>query len=100
MDTIHLIYVWLLVSLPFIILFTDPNVPLYLELRGLQLAADIQRFGVGLRLRASLACTRRSFRNDWLGRGLRALELRAIRRNPAYAEFFEPRTEPLQEGPD
>lgn len=52
------------------------------------------------RLGCSLAITRRSFRNDWIGRGLRAWELRSIRANPAYAEFFEPRPEPLQEGQD
>jgi hypothetical protein len=88
MDTLHLIEMWLLVSLPFLVILSDPNVPVYLTLKAQQLSVSTERAWAGLWLLASLRITRRSFRNDWIGRGLRAWELRAIRRNPTYAEFF------------
>ncbi len=71
-----------------IILFQDPNVPQYILLRIIRLRQQTQALLLSYRLAASLALTRRSFRNDWLGRGLRSWELWSIRRNPAYREIF------------
>lgn len=41
------------------------------------------------RLYVPLAIQRRSFRNDYVGRLLRAVDLWRIRNNPAFHEFFD-----------
>jgi hypothetical protein len=72
-----------------IILFNDPNVPIYIELKLRRLLQVVYSKLLATRMGLSLAYTRRSFRNDWLGRQLRDRELRALMRNPAYQEFFD-----------
>ena len=72
-----------------IIIFQDPNVPEYIQLRLSLAALSLRGFGLRIRLGFGLALSRRSFRNDWLGRRLRDRELRSIQRNPSYRELFD-----------
>jgi hypothetical protein len=94
-----LIFWWGIAAL-IIILFQDPNVPTFIELKFRRLSQVCYSGLLATRLAVSLAITRRSFRNDWLGRGLRSWELWSIQRNPAYRELFEPRPTPLQKRED
>lgn len=87
MDTL-LIFWWGVAAL-IIILFQDPNVPAFIELQFRRCFQAIASWYFSQRLAFSLALTRRSFRNDWIGRRLRDYELRAIQRNPAYRELFD-----------
>ena len=98
MDTL-LISTWGTAAL-LIIIFRDPNVPEYIQLRIRQALQRCYALLLSYRFAASLLFTRRSFRNDWLGLRLRYIELRSIQRNPAYREFFESRPESLQKGKD
>jgi hypothetical protein len=72
-----------------IILFRDPNVPAFIRLQALHISQQLLALLFRLSWGAQLTLTRRSLRNDWLGRRLRDRELRAIQRNPAYREFFD-----------
>lgn len=72
-----------------IILFRDPNVPAFIQLKALHTAQQLRASLFRISWGAQLALTKRSFRNDWIGRRLRALELRRIQRNPTYREFFD-----------
>jgi hypothetical protein len=87
MDTL-IISTWGAAAL-LIILFQDPNVPEFIKLRLLQVTTNLRGAGLRLGLLAQLSLTKRSLRNDWLGRRLRDIELRSIQRNPAYREFFD-----------
>ena len=98
MDT--LLACWAVTTFILFLLFEDPNVPEFIKLRLLQVTTNLRGAGLRLRLLAQLSVTRRSFRDDWIGRRLRDFELRSIQRNPAYRELFKPRPEPLQEGED
>ena len=98
MDT--LLVSWAVTTFILFFLFEDPNVPEFIKLRLLQVTTNLRGASLRLRLLAQLSVTRRSFRDDWIGRRLRDYELRAIQRNPAYREFFKPRPESLQKGKD
>lgn len=98
MDT--LLACWAVTAFILFLLFEDPNVPKFIKLRFLQVTTTLRGAGLRLRLLARLSVTRRSFRDDWIGRRLRDYELRAIQRNPAYRELFKPRPESLQKGKD
>jgi hypothetical protein len=71
-----------------IILFQDPNVPTFLQLQVSHAVITVRSSLLRIRLFCSLSITKRSFRNDWLGRQLRDYELWSIQRNPAYRELF------------
>ena len=98
MDT--LLACWAVTTFILFLLFEDPNVPEFIKLRFLQVTTTLRGAGLRLRLLARLSVTRRSLRDDWLGRRLRDMELRSIQHNPAYSEFFKPRPESLQKGKD
>ena len=87
MDTL-LISTWGAAAL-LIIIFRDPNVPEFIKLRLLQITTNLRGALLRRRLQLRLSLTKRSLRNDWLGRRLRDIELRSIQRNPAYREFFD-----------
>ena len=89
----------LLTLIVFAYILSDPNVLRYLSLLAASVPARIASAQLHLALRFSLWITKRSFRNDLLGRTLRHWELRNIRNNPHFAEFFD-RSESLQEGED
>jgi len=83
-----LIFWWGVTAL-IIILFQDPNVPTFIQLRVSQAVITVRSSLLRIRLFCSLSITKRSFRNDWIGRGLRSWELWSIQRNPAYRELFD-----------
>ena len=72
-------------------ILTDPNVLRYLSLIAASVPARVASAQLFLALRFSLWITKRSFQPDLLGRILRQWELRNIRNNPEFAEFFTDR---------
>jgi hypothetical protein len=75
---------------------SDPNVHHYVNLLASSVPTRLASARFRITLRFSLWLTRRSFTNDRFGRFLRDRELRSIRSNPEYAEFF-PASRPVDD---